>query len=168
MRLNVILRCYCTSDSCCALDCVFVVGLLILIIALSSVERIRLWILSVPSCLCVALVYADFLFFCYRFCAYFFLRVSLTDILLQRICEASVVVAVVWVPIVDVVVLVEIVVAVGVVIADDDDVVVVVEQDLPLLVGVFRLLELIWLKAAQMQVLGQLLVVSSVEVLAAA
>ena len=76
-------------------------------------------------------------------------------------------VAVVSGPIVGDVVLVEIVVAVGVVIADDDDVVVVVEQDLPLLVGVFRLLELIWLKAAQMQVLGQLLVVSSAEVLVA-
>ena len=57
-----------------------------------------------------------------------------------------------------------------VVIGNDVDVVVVVGQDLLLLqlVGVFRLLELIWLKAAQMQVLGQLLVVSSVEVLAAA
>ena len=64
--------------------------------------------------------------------------------------------------------LVEIVVAVGVVIADDDDVVVVVEQDLPLLVGVFRLLELFWLNEVLIPMLGQVPVVSSVGVLAAA
>ena len=77
-------------------------------------------------------------------------------------------VAVVSVPIVgDVVVLLaEIFVACGVVIADDNDAVVVVEQVLSLPVGACRLLELILLRGVQTQVLGQILVVSSAEVLA--
>ena len=53
----------------------------------------------------MALVWADFLFSYYRPCVYFFLRVNLPDILLQRICGALLVVAgVIWVPIVGVVV----------------------------------------------------------------
>ena len=56
----------------------------------------------------------------------------------------------------------------GVVIADDDGGVVVVGQVLLLVVAVFRLLELILLRGVQTQVLGQIPVVSSAEVLAAA
>ena len=63
---------------------------------------------------------------------------------------------------------VEIFVAGSVVIADEDDAVVVVEQDLPLLVGFFCLLELFWLNEVLIPMLGQVPVVSSAEVLAAA
>ena len=56
----------------------------------------------------------------------------------------------------------------GVVIADDDGGVVVVGQVLLLVVAVFRLLELIWLNEVLMPMLGQVRVVSSAEVLAAA
>ena len=104
---------------------------------------------------------AGVLFSCCHLCAYFFLHVSPTVVLQQKICEAVVVAAVVWVPIVDVVVL-------WVEVVDDVDVVVVVGQYLLLLVGVFRLLELFWLNEVLMPMLGQVPVVSSAEVLAAA
>ena len=67
-----------------------------------------------------------------------------------------------------VVLLVEIFVACGVVSADDNDAVVVVEQVLSPPVGAFRLLELFWLNEVLMPMLGQVPVVSSAEVLAAA
>ena len=98
-------------------------------------------------------------------------RVFLGLVSLQRKFEIPVVGVAVLVPIVvdGFVLQVEIAAFGVVVIGNDIDVVVVVGQVLLLLrlVGVFRLLELIWLKAAQMQVLGQLLVVSSAEVLVA-
>ena len=96
-------------------------------------------------------------------------HVFLVLVLLQRICDGFVVVVGASAPIAaDVFVLwVEVAAFGGVVIADDVDVVVVVGQDLLLLVGFFRLLGLIWFMGVPMPVRGQLLVVSSAEVLVA-
>ena len=122
----------------------------LVIVGLSVRSVVALFVFVFPVCFC---------------CVWKVLRLLVR---LQKISCVWSVVAGVWVSIAGDAVVLWVGVAPfgGVVIADDVDA--VVWQDLLLVVGVFRLLELILLREVQMQVLGQILVVSSAEFPAAA